>query len=63
MLDSVDLYINNLIFVSGVSQMKCSKCGAEINKYNHFFVPSKEKNGGKRYCIKCAREDKIVTLV
>lgn len=29
---------------------------------NHFFVPSKDRNGGKRYCIACAREEKIITL-
>lgn len=43
--------------------MKCSKCGAEINKLNHHFVPSGGKGKGKRYCIKCVKEEKIVTLV
>jgi len=43
--------------------MKCSKCGADITKLNHFFVPFKNDKGGNRYCIRCARELKIVTLV
>ena len=43
--------------------MKCSKCGAEINSMNHFYVPGRNKQEGMRYCIRCAREEKIVTLV
>jgi formylmethanofuran dehydrogenase subunit E len=44
------------------SDMKCSKCGKEINKLNHFYIPSKEKEG-YRICIECAKKEKIVTLV
>jgi hypothetical protein len=45
--------------------MKCNKCGNEVTKLNHFYVPSPavERKEGKRYCIKCAREEKIITLV
>jgi DNA-directed RNA polymerase subunit RPC12/RpoP len=43
--------------------MKCSKCGKEINKMNHHYVPAKNKKEGQRYCIKCAREEEIITLV
>ncbi len=43
--------------------MKCAKCGAEINKLNHHFVPSRGNREAKRYCIKCAKEENIVTLV
>ena len=43
--------------------MKCCKCSSDVNKLNHYFVPSKVKKEGKRYCIKCARKEKIVTLV
>lgn len=43
--------------------MKCVKCGKEINMNNHFYVPLKNRKEGLRYCISCAREDKIVTLV
>ena len=43
--------------------MYCSKCGAEINELNHHFVPFKRKKGGLRYCLKCAKEEKIVTLI
>lgn len=43
--------------------MICSKCGAEINKLNHHYIPSKEKKEGKRYCIKCTKEEKVITLV
>lgn len=43
--------------------MKCNKCGAMVNELNHFFIPSKDNKDGKRYCIRCAREEHIVTLV
>lgn len=43
--------------------MKCSKCKSEIGKLNHYFVPAKDNRKAKRYCIKCAREENIVTLV
>lgn len=43
--------------------MKCSKCGAEINRLNHHFVPSKKIKEGKRLCIKCMKEENITTLV
>lgn len=43
--------------------MKCVKCGKEISMNNHFYVPVKNRKEGLRYCISCAREDKIVTLV
>ena len=43
--------------------MKCSRCNAEINSLNHYVVPVKEKQKGLRYCIKCAKEENIVTLV
>ncbi len=43
--------------------MKCSKCGKEINMLNHFYIPVKNRKEGIRYCIKCAREENIITLV
>jgi len=43
--------------------MKCSKCGKEINTMNHFYVPAKSRKEGVRYCISCAREEQIITLV
>ncbi len=43
--------------------MRCHKCGDEVNRLNHFYVPSIDKQKGKRYCIKCAREENIITLV
>lgn len=43
--------------------MKCAKCGRDINQANHFYVPVKNRKEGLRYCISCAREDKIITLV
>ncbi|MFH0977376.1 MAG: hypothetical protein V1874_16475 [Spirochaetota bacterium] len=43
--------------------MKCNKCGSEIHKLNHYFVPSKDSKNGKRFCFKCAKEEKIITLV
>lgn len=43
--------------------MKCSRCGAIINDLNHFYVPVKGKKEGMRYCIQCARQEQIITLV
>jgi ribosomal protein S26 len=43
--------------------MKCSKCGKEVTPLNHFYVPLTGKGRGLRYCIACAREEKIITLV
>ncbi len=43
--------------------MKCAKCGAEINNLNHYFVPYKDSRGGIRLCIRCAKEEKIITLI
>ncbi|HOK01890.1 MAG TPA: hypothetical protein PKX79_00745 [Spirochaetota bacterium] len=43
--------------------MKCARCGKDINKLNHFYIPIKGRKEGIRYCIECAREEKIVTLV
>lgn len=43
--------------------MKCSKCGTSLNKLNHYFVPSPNGKDGRRYCITCAREERIITLV
>ncbi|MCP4130625.1 MAG: hypothetical protein GY754_06550 [bacterium] len=47
--------------------MKCSKCGETVNNLNHYYIPSKNigNNNGKglRYCIKCAKEENIITLV
>lgn len=43
--------------------MKCSKCGKGINRLNHFYVPSKTCKEGFRYCITCAREEGVITLI
>ena len=43
--------------------MKCSRCGTEIDKLNHHYIPQKDKKEGIRYCIKCAKEELIVTLI
>ncbi len=43
--------------------MYCSKCAGKINEMNHFYVPVKGRKDGMRICVKCAREEKIVTLV
>lgn len=43
--------------------MKCCKCGMEINNLNHHYVPSKNGREGKRYCLACAKEEHIITLV
>ncbi|MGV7927625.1 MAG: hypothetical protein AB2L13_01765 [Spirochaetota bacterium] len=43
--------------------MKCCKCGADIHQLNHYFVPCCNGTEGKRYCIRCAREERIITLV
>ncbi|HRZ28208.1 MAG TPA: hypothetical protein P5295_15485 [Spirochaetota bacterium] len=43
--------------------MKCSRCGKEITPMSHFYIPGGRNGQGVRYCIACAREEKIVTLV
>ena len=43
--------------------MRCTKCGNIINDLNHYYVPVKGATNGKRVCINCAKEQKIVTLV
>ncbi|HOE20193.1 MAG TPA: hypothetical protein PLH80_07230 [Spirochaetota bacterium] len=43
--------------------MTCDKCGAEINRLNHYYIPGDKNTKGKRYCIRCAKEEKIVTLI
>ena len=43
--------------------MKCCKCGVQVNKLNHYFVPAKNENECRRYCISCAKEEQIITLV
>lgn len=45
--------------------MKCSKCGVELNELNHYYVPRRTKGEGEgvRLCIKCAREEHVITLV
>ena len=43
--------------------MKCAKCGKEINLLNHYYIPMKNRKEGLRYCITCAREEHIITLV
>jgi hypothetical protein len=46
----------------GAETMFCKKCGIKLNNLNCFYVPIKGKQG-LRYCIKCAREENIITLV
>ncbi len=43
--------------------MKCCKCGRSLTRLNHYFVPSRGGKDGKRFCIACAREERIITLV
>ncbi len=43
--------------------MKCARCGQELNNLNHYYIPRKDNREGMRLCIKCAREEKIVTLI
>ncbi len=43
--------------------MKCSRCGREINSLNHFYIPRGSRAAGLRYCIQCARDEHIVTLI
>jgi hypothetical protein len=43
--------------------MICSKCGKPIDNLSHFYVPLRNRKGGLRYCIQCAREENIITLV
>jgi len=42
--------------------MKCSRCGVEINRLNHYYIPQRSKKG-YRLCIQCAKKEKIITLV
>lgn len=46
-----------------VPVMKCSRCGREINSLNHFYIPRRNRAEGLRYCIQCARDEHIVTLI
>ena len=50
-------------YIRGRCFMKCSRCGKEINELNHHFIPQKNRREGLRYCIACAREERIVTLI
>lgn len=43
--------------------MKCCKCGRDVLNTNHFYVPTRKGTEGRRYCIACAREENIITLV
>ncbi len=43
--------------------MKCNICGTELHKLNYHYVPIGPKRNGKRYCIKCMRKERIITLV
>jgi len=43
--------------------MNCVRCGKKLNKMNHFYIPVKNRKEGLRYCITCAREENIITLV
>ncbi len=43
--------------------MKCYKCGVDVHDLNHYYVPMKNEKEGRRYCIRCAQEERIVTLV
>ncbi len=43
--------------------MKCSKCGEEINNLNHYYIPVKNGQKGMRLCIKCAKEEHVISLV
>ena len=51
------------ILSRGIHDMKCTRCGKDINVLNHFYIPVKNRKEGVRYCIKCAREENIVTLI
>ena len=43
--------------------MRCLKCGKELNSMNHHYIPVKNRKEGLRYCILCAKEEKVITLV
>ncbi|MGQ9841948.1 MAG: hypothetical protein ACUVRK_00145 [Spirochaetota bacterium] len=43
--------------------MKCDKCGCQINQLNHYYIPDPKNHKGKRYCIRCAREEHVITLI
>ena len=43
--------------------MVCAKCGKELNELNHYYIPGKNRSEGVRYCINCAKKEKIITLV
>jgi hypothetical protein len=51
------------ILSRGIHDMKCTRCGKDITALNHFYIPVKNRKEGVRYCIKCAREENIVTLI
>ncbi len=61
-IDHFRIEVCNLVPVRMIN-MKCSKCGAEINSLTHYYVPLKNRGEGMRYCFKCAREEHIITLV
>jgi len=42
---------------------KCSRCGKEVSSLNHYYIPRKGGLEGLRYCISCAKEEHVVTLV
>lgn len=54
---------NNETMARGLHFMKCARCGKDINVLNHFYIPVKNRKEGVRYCIKCAREENVITLV
>ncbi len=43
--------------------MKCLRCGKDLHALNHHYVPVKNRKEGLRYCLNCAKEEKIITLV
>ncbi len=47
----------------GGKPMNCTKCGKKLDRLNHFYIPVRNRKEGLRYCIACAREEDIVTLV
>lgn len=43
--------------------MKCARCGKEINKLNHYYIPVPNSKEGRRLCISCAKEENVITLI
>jgi hypothetical protein len=60
---SDDITGHRLYIIYRGPDMKCFKCGARLHELNHHFVPAKNGGEGRRYCIICAREEQIITLV